>query len=221
MKLFTKRPGRDRIDLRLEGGGGTNNTYHLGFENGLLFDNDLGYYLTANYDETEGFRSNSDLDHKDVSLNLVLDRGEKLDLSLYGQFIDREFGRPGVRPPSGTATYYVDGVAVYNNESASLLDRGGDEDGMLALTAKSRLNDMLNITLLGNISSLESYNYLRYVNSFVFPATLPGAESWTTNTVYEIEGDLDITFSEKGDLDVDELDEALRMLEEIKKNKET
>jgi iron complex outermembrane receptor protein len=30
--------------------------------------------------------------------------------------------------------------------------------------------------------------------------SLPGAESWTTNTVYEIEGDVDIAFSDKGDL---------------------
>jgi outer membrane cobalamin receptor len=200
VNIFTKKPVKDTVDLRLEGGVGTNQTYHLGFENGLFFTNDLGYYLTANYDETEGFRSNSDLEHKDVSLSLVLDKGEKFDLSLYGQFLDREFGRPGVKPPDGTETYYVDGVAVYNSESASLLDRGGDEDGLLVLTAKSRLNDMLNITVLGNISSMENYNYLRYVNSFVFPATLPGAESWTTNTVYELEGDVDIAFSEKGDL---------------------
>jgi outer membrane cobalamin receptor len=200
VSIFTKRPTHDTVNLALEGGAGTNQTYHLGFENGLFFNNDLGYYLTANYDETDGFRSNSDLEHKDISLNLVLDKGEKLDLSLYGQFIDREFGRPGVKTPDGTETLYVDGVAVYNNESASLLDRGGDEDGLLVLTAKSRLNDMLNITLLGNVSSMENYNYLRYVNYYVDPFTLPGTESWTTNTVSEIEGDVDITFSEKGDL---------------------
>jgi len=198
VSIFTKRPKHDVVDLRVEGGGGTNSTYHLGFANGLYINNDLGYYLTGNYDKTDGFRSNSDLDHKDVSLNLVLDKGEKLDLSLYGQYLDREFGRPGVKPPSGTETYYIGDVAVYNSESASLLDRGGDEDGLLVLTAKSKLNDMLNISLMGNITSQENYNYLRYVNSFT--STLPGAESWTTNIVYEIEGDVDIIFSEKGDL---------------------
>ncbi|KPK36303.1 MAG: hypothetical protein AMK70_02725, partial [Nitrospira bacterium SG8_35_1] len=164
------------------------------------FSNTLGYYLAANYDETDGFRSNSDLDHKDVSLNLVLDKGEKFDLSLYGQYLDREFGRPGVKPPNGTNTYYVDGVAVYNSESASLLDRGGDEDGLLVLTANSRPNEMLNITVLADVTATESYNYLRYVNSFSVPVNLPGAESWTTNTVYEIEGDVEISFSDKGDL---------------------
>jgi outer membrane cobalamin receptor len=200
VNIFTKRPTRDVVDLVVGGGAGTEQTYHLGFENGLFFSNDMGYYLTANYDETEGFRSNSDLDHKDVSLNLVLDNGEKLDLSLYGQYIDREFGRPGVKPPKDTATYFVDGTAVYNSESASLLDRGGDEDGLLVLTAKSRLNDMLNITVLADITSAENYNYLRYVNSFSDPVSLPGAESWTTNTVYEIEGNMDIAFSEKSAL---------------------
>ena len=200
VSIFTKRPTRDTVDLAVEGGGGTNQTYHLGFENGLFFSKAMGYYLTANYDETEGFRSNSDLDHKDVSLNLVLDNGEKLDLSLYGHYIDREFGRPGVKPPSGTETYYIDNVAVYNSESASLLDRGGDEDGLLVFTANSKLNDLLNIKLLADVSSTENYNYLRYVNSFSFPASLPGAESWTTNIVYEVEGDVDFAFSDKGDL---------------------
>jgi outer membrane cobalamin receptor len=200
VNIFTKRPTRDIVDLKAEVGAGTEQTYHLGFENGMFFSNTLGYYLAANYDETDGFRSNSDLDHKDVSLNLVLDKSEKFDLSLYGQYLDREFGRPGVRPPNGTNTYYVDGVAVYDSESASLLDRGGDEDGLLVLTANSRLNDMLNLTVLADVISTESYNYLRYVNSFSVPVSLPGSESWTTNTVYEIEGNVDISFSDKGDL---------------------
>jgi outer membrane cobalamin receptor len=200
VNIFTKRPTRDVVDLKVEGGAGTEQTYHLGFENGMFFSNTLGYYLAANYDETDGFRSNSDLDHKDVSLNLVLDKGEKFDLSLYGQYLDRKFGRPGVKPPEGTNAYYVDGVAVYNNESASLLDRGGDEDGLIVLTANSRPNDMLNITVLADVTSTENYNYLRYVNSFSVPVSLPGAESWTTNRVYEIEGNVEIAFSDKGDL---------------------
>jgi len=198
VSIFTKRPSRDAVDFRVSGGGGTNQSYHVGIENGLFFTDSSGYYLTANYDETDGFRSNSDLDHKDVSLNLILDKGPKLDLSLYGQFLDREFGRPGVKPPDGTETFVIGDVAVYDRESASLLDRGKDEDSLLVLTAKSRPNDMLDITLLGNISSLESYNYMRYVNSFSM--TLPGQKSWTTNTVYEVEGDVDIMFSDMGDL---------------------
>ncbi|MGB5883358.1 MAG: TonB-dependent receptor [Desulfobulbales bacterium] len=200
VSIFTKRPTRDIVDLKVEGGVGTEQTYHLGFENGLFFSNTMGYFLTASYDETDGFRSNSDLDHKDVSLNLVLDTGDKLDLSLYGQYLDRDFGRPGVKPPDGTEAFYIGDVAVYDSESASLLDRGGDKDGLLVLTANSKLNDMLNITVLADITSMENYNYLRYVNSFSFPATLPGAESWTTNTVYEIEGNMDIAFSDRGDL---------------------
>ena len=196
VSIFTKRPSRDTMYMNIEGGGGTNQSYHLGFENGLYFTKDMGYYLTANYDETDGFRDNSDLDHRDVSLNFV-GTWEKFDLSIYGQFIDREFGRPGVKPPDGTETYYVDDVAVYNNDSASLLDRGEDEDGMLVLTAKSRPNKKLNMTLLADISSMENYNYMRYVNSFSMPVTLPGTESWTDNMVYEVEGDADITFSDK------------------------
>jgi iron complex outermembrane receptor protein len=198
VSIFTKRPTQDRVNLAIAGSAGTNQTYDLGVENGMFFSDTMGYYLTANYLESDGFRSNSDLDHKDVSLNLVLDRGEKLDLSLYGQYIDRDFGRPGIKPPSDTATYYIDGIDVYNKNAASLRDKGGDEDGLLVFTAKSSPNDMLDITLLGDVSSLENYNYMRYANSFTM--TLPGAESWTTNTVYEVEGDVDITFSDRGDL---------------------
>ncbi len=200
VSIFTKRPERDVIDLCIEGGGGTNSTYHLGFANGLYFYNDLGYYLTGNYDKTDGFRSNSDLDHKDISLNLVLDKGDKIELSLYGQYLDRDFGRPGVKPPEGTETFFIGNVPVYDSESASLLDRGGDKDGLLVMTAKSKPYDMLDITVLGNIISTENYNYMRYVNSFSSPITLPGVESWTTNDVSEIEGNVDIIFSDRGDL---------------------
>lgn len=196
VNIFTKKPARDRVDLRLNGGVGTNQTYHLGFENGLYFTETLGYYLTANYDETEGFRSNSDLDHKDVSVNFILNNGPQFDLSLYGQYIDRKFGRPGVRPPVGTVPYYVNGVAVYDSESASLLDRGGDEDGLLVLRADSRPNDKLDITFLGNISEMKNYNSTRYT----FGGPIDGYEAWTTNTIWEIEGDADFIFSEKGDL---------------------
>jgi iron complex outermembrane receptor protein len=200
ISIFTKRPTPNVVDLKVEGGAGTNQTYHLGFENGLYFDNKFGYYLTANYDGTDGFRSNSDLDHKDFSLNLVLDQSEKFDLSLYGQLLDREAGVPGVKPPEGTETFYVDNVAVYNSESASLLDRQADKDGLVVLTANSRPSERLNITLLGNVSSQDSHFYQRYVSMDSVGYTLPGLESWTTNTIYEVEGDVDIDFSDKGDL---------------------
>ena len=195
INIFTKRPDRDVTDLRVEGSYGNNETYHLGFENGMYFTKDMGYFLTVNYDSTDGFRSNSDLDHKDVSLNLVLDKGEALNLSLYGQYLDRDFGRPGVKPPSGTESFYIDGVKVYDDDAASLKDKGEDEDGLLVLTLRSKPSDMLNITLMGDVLSQENYNYMRYVNSF--DSTLPGIKTWTTNTVYEIEGDVDITASDK------------------------
>lgn len=198
VNIFTRRPAHDLVDLRVEAGGGTNQTYHLGFANGMYLNENMGYYLTANYDKTDGFRSNSDLDHQDISLNLVFDKGEKLDMSLYGQYLDRDFGRPGVKPPAGTDTYFIGDVAVYDSESASLLDRGADEDGLLVFTVNSKPNEMLDITVLGNVISQENYNYLRYVNSFT--STLPGTESWTTNIVYEVEGDVDIAFSDRGDL---------------------
>ena len=195
INIFTKRPTRDVVDLRVEGSYGNNETYHLGLENGMYFRDNMGYFLTGNYESTDGFRSNSDLDHKDVSLNLMFDKGEALNLSLYGQYLDRDFGRPGVEPPSSTESFSIDGVKVYNNEAASLKDRGSDEDGLLALTLKSKPNDRVNITVLGDVLSQENYNYLRYVNSWDW--TLPGSKSWTTNTVYEVEGNVDFTVTDE------------------------
>jgi iron complex outermembrane receptor protein len=200
ISIFTKRPTQDIVDLRVDGGVGTNQTYHLGAENGLYINDNMGYYLTANYITTDGFRSNSDLDQKDVSLNLVYNKGEILDLSLYGQYLDRDFGRPGVKPPPGTESFFLDGVEVYNSESASLLDRGSDKNGMLVLTGNSRINDRVHITLFGDVVSQKNYNLLRYVDSFAFPMTLTGQDSWTNNLVYELEGDVDIIATAKSTL---------------------
>ncbi|MFC1837310.1 TonB-dependent receptor plug domain-containing protein, partial [Thermodesulfobacteriota bacterium] len=202
LNIFTKKPTRDIVDLRIEGGAGINDTYHLGFENGLYFNDAIGYYLTANYDETEGFRSNSDLEHKDISLNFVLDRGKNWDISLYGQLLDRESGLPDVKPPAGTDTYYLDGLQVYNSESANLINRQTDKDGLIALTLNFQPIDKININFLGNVSSQKTYFYGRYISLdfFDFTLKLPGTESWTDNTTYEVEQNIDFAFFENGNL---------------------
>jgi outer membrane cobalamin receptor len=188
VSIITKRPKRDQPDVKASAGYGSQNTYHLSAEQGMFVFGDFGYYLTANRRETDGFRDNGDLTHNDVSLNLVLDKGDALDISLYGDYIDRDFGMPGVKPPSGTQDFVVNGVQVYNNDSADLLDRQEDKNGHLVLQIESAPLEWLGLKLQGDYANMESYNYNRYYYS----GGLPGSKTWVTNEISGVEGNVDI-----------------------------
>ncbi len=189
INIITKRPKKEKMDLKVSAGYGSQNTYQISAENGMFPVGDFGYYLTANRGETDGFRDNADMEQNDASLNLVLDKGDALDLSLYGDYFDREYGRPGVRPPEGTESFFVNGIEVYNSDSASLLDSGKDEDYHVVLEAKSKPWKWLGLLVRGDYTELENYNYLRYVDFF---GSLVGSETWTTNKVLGAEGNIDI-----------------------------
>jgi len=189
VNIITKAPKRDKIDLEVAGGYGSQGTSYLSAEQGMFLKDDFGYYLTATRRETDGFRDNGDLDHNDVSLKLVLDKGRLWGISLYGDYIDREFGRPGVKPPEGTQDYVNSGLKVYNSDSASLLDRGSDEDAHLVFQFRSMPLEWLDFKLRGDYTTMENYNYTRYVDFF---GNLPGSKSWTTNEVKGVEGTVDM-----------------------------
>ena len=190
INIITKQPERDSISLRAKAGYGENDTYELSLESGMFLLGDFGYYLTASKYETDGFRNNSDLDHNDVSLKLVLDKGDLLNISLYGDFIDRDYGMPGAEPPKGTADFYVGGIKVYNHNAASLLDNGSDEDTHVILEAKSRPLDWLGLRVRGDYTNIENYGYFRYLD---FLGNLVGNKSWVTNEVFGFEGNIDIS----------------------------
>ena len=190
INIITKRPERDKIDCKVSAGYGSNDAYVISAEQGMFIADDIGYCITANRKETDGFRDNGDLDHKYVSLKLVWEKGDALDISLYGDYIDREYGRTGAEPPDGTQSYFVNGVEVYNNEAASLLDRGSDEDAHLILQIKSKPSDHIDFSLRGDYTTMENYNYSRYVASSV---DLPGYKTWVTNDIYGAEGNVNIT----------------------------
>lgn len=175
--IFTKKPKRDKTDLKVEAGYGTEGTYRLSAQHGMFAWGDLGYYITAGRQETDGFRDNSDLTHQDVTLNLLLDKGEALEISLYGDYVDRKYGLPGVKPPAGTQPYVLNGTMFYNSESANLLNRGEDKDGHVILNLKGKLADWLRMSLRGEYTHLENFNRSR----FSFSGT--GTESWVTNRV--------------------------------------
>ncbi len=189
VNIITKRPKREKMDLKVSAGYGTENSYQVSAEQGMFVLGDFGYFLTANRRGTDGFRDNSELEHQDVSLKLVFENGDALDISLYGDYIERDYGVPGVKPPAGTEEFFVRGIKVYNDEAESLLNNGSDEDWHGVLEVKSQATDWLGFRLMGNYTNMENYNYLRYVDFF---GNLLGSKSWTMNKVYGVEGNINV-----------------------------
>ncbi|MCP4668052.1 MAG: TonB-dependent receptor, partial [Deltaproteobacteria bacterium] len=134
------------------------------------------------------------LDHRDVSLRVVYEMGDLLDVSLYGDYIDRDYGRPGVEPPKYTEDFWVEGLQVYGERDASRLDRGGDKDGHLVLEIKSEPLSWLGLGVRGDYTQMRNYNYARWVTGFppFVPYAAPGNVTWTTNEVLGIEGNVTI-----------------------------
>jgi len=187
INIVTKRPEKGETDLNIKSGYGRHETYDISVEQGMFFLGDLGYYLTATKRDTDGFRNNSDLNHKDISLNLVYDKGDALDISLYGDYIDRKFGRPGPKPPKGTRPF----LNLYDDEAANLLSSGADENGHLVINIKNRPLEWLGCNLKGSYMNMENYNYGRYYTTFPAPG-MPGSKTWVTNEVLAAEANTEI-----------------------------
>jgi iron complex outermembrane receptor protein len=182
VNIITKDPKRDKMDLKIGAGYGSQNTYRVAAENGMFVAGDFGYYLTTGRTETDGFRDNSYLRQNDVSLKLVLDKRDTMNISLYGDYIDRNYGAPGVKPPAGTQDYYIGCEKFYNSEAATLLDHSGDKDGHIVLEAKGKPSKWFSYDIKGHYTNMENYNYARYA----FDGT--GAENWVTNQVLGTDG---------------------------------
>jgi len=180
VNIITKKPRSDKFEGKAEAGYGTENTYRLSAENGMFVLGDIGYYLTANHTETDGFRDNSDLQHTDGSLNLIYDKGDVFELSLYGDAVHRKYGLPGVQPPPGTKDFFVNGVKFYNSESANLLDRGKDENYHTKIEGKSQVTDWLHLNAKADYSKLKNYFTGHFVGF--------GSKPLTANTIKGVEG---------------------------------
>jgi len=162
VNIITKDPKRNKTDLKADAGLGTQNRYQVSAEHGMFAFGDLGYYVTATHRAADGFRDNSDLTHNDASMKLVWDKGNPLYISLYGDYIQRESGQPGPKPPEGTSDYYVSGVKIFNSESANLLSRGEEKDAHLVLDIKSKPMESIGINLKGFYNDMESFTDSRY-----------------------------------------------------------
>jgi outer membrane cobalamin receptor len=187
INIITKRPEKNVTDLNAGVGYGSNNTYDISVAQGMFLSKDIGYYFTANRKGTDGFRGNSDLDHKDVSLNLVYDGDQGPDISLYGDYIDRSYGLPGVKTPAGTKDFIVNGMKLYDNESSNLLSAGGDKDAHVVLDIKGSPVDRVKLDLKATYADMENYNK----NIYYF-YSLSGSKTWVTNKVKGIEGNADL-----------------------------
>ncbi|MFZ5573303.1 MAG: TonB-dependent receptor [Thermodesulfobacteriota bacterium] len=193
INILTKAPQRDRMDLSASAGYGTQGTYAVSAEQGMFVTDNVGYYLTAGRQETDGHRDNGDLSQNDVSLKLVYDKGDKLDVSLYGDYIDRDFGRPGIDPPpeAQPTNHFIGGVQFYDDASASLLDQGETKDGHAVLDIGSKPLKWLELNLKGYYTDMESYDCERYnAASWLTPAGA-GMKTWVDNTITGAEGNLE------------------------------
>jgi outer membrane cobalamin receptor len=175
VNIITKEPKRDKMDLKVSAGYGSQNTSRVAAENGMFVAGDFGYYLTAAKTETDGFRDNSYLKQTDASLKLVLDKNDVMHIRLYGDYIDRKYGMPGVKPPADTQDYYIGGQKFYNSQAANLLDYSGDKDGHVILEVKGTPLNWLDYDLKGHYTNMENHNYERYAYNG------SGYENWVTN----------------------------------------
>ncbi|HOD28321.1 MAG TPA: TonB-dependent receptor [Syntrophales bacterium] len=186
VNLLTKGPRRDKKDLKIGAGYGSQGTWRVAAENGMFVTGDFGYYLTAGRTETDGFRDNSDLRQSDVSLTLVLDRKDGMNVRLYGDYLHRKYGMPGVEPPAGTGTYAIGTETFYNRDAATLLDRSGDKDGRIVFEVKGKPAPWLGYDFKGHYTNTENHNVQRYA----FNGS--GDENWVTNRVLGADGHVDV-----------------------------
>jgi len=182
VNIITKSPSREKMDLKVSAGYGSQNTYRLAAENGRFVAGDIGYYVTAGRTESAGFRDNAWLRQNDVSGKLLCDKGDLINVSLFGDYIDRDYGVPGVKPPAGTADYFIGSEKFYNGESASLLDHSYDRDGHIVLNVKGKPLQWIGYDVKGYYTNLDNYNYTRYAYNG------SGTENWVTNKVLGADG---------------------------------
>ncbi len=183
--LVSKDPERDQMIAKAKVGYGSQQSYELSAEHGMFVADNLGYYLTATRKETDGFRDNSDLEHNDLSMKLLFDMPEKIHVSFFTTYIDRENGVPGVKPPEGTAAHSINGTVLYNDQAASLVNKGESEDWHNVLEFKAHASDFVDLTMRTDYSDMQRYSLTRYNSSGT------GVETWISNKNTGLEGFVD------------------------------
>ncbi len=160
VNIITKSPQREQPVFKAFSGYGTDETYEMALEQGMFVFGDLGYYLTATQRGTDGERENSRLNHKDLSGKLLLDKGKLLKTSLFAQYIDRDYGVPGINPPANAATPNAS-FPFYNGDVASLVNHSEDQDGYYVFELDSSPFAWLGVNLQIDYTDMEAYSYQR------------------------------------------------------------
>lgn len=194
VNIFTKDPPREKAELNLKVGYGTQRTLRAYLQHGRFLNDNLGYIITAGRKETDGFRDNSDLKGNDLSLKLVFDKGEFFRASLYSDYVETRAGTPGVKPPKGTGEFWRNGVIFYNEEAASLINREENRDTNAILDIKGVPKETLRYNFKGFQRNMYSYYYERYAS------TGTGNETWVINGVSGVEGNISIRLFERTNL---------------------
>ncbi len=184
INIFTREPGRDKMNFEITSEYGTQGTYGISITQGMALSGNLSYLLTLGENGTDGFRYNSDLDAKTASLKLNYKKNDQLAVSLFGDFMERKYGMPGVVPPEGTDTYVKNGVAYYNDEAASLLNRHEDKDWHAGIRVTGKPSEKILYNFQTEYSYSRSYNLNRDTSGYY------SSKTWVTNQVEGFEGNL-------------------------------
>lgn len=190
VNIMAKRPEKGATDFNIGAGYGTNSAWEIFAEHGRYLSDNFGYYLTAAATDTDGFRDNGDEDRQELTVNLVYTEKDRLDISLYADYTDRDYGQPGPATPEGASDFVVNGITFYNSESSNLLSHGANEDLHWVLNIKSSPLDWLDINAKASFMDLESFTHTRYYTSWP-TAGLPGTNTTVTNTVSAVEASAD------------------------------
>jgi len=198
--IITKDPKKNQTDLNVAAGYGSNQSSQLSLAQGMFTSEHFGYYLTANRKETDGFRANGDLTQTDLSLKLLWDQGEPFKIGFYGDYLNRASGVPGPKPPAGTPDFYLAGTHFYSPESASLVNRGQDENSHTLLNIQGRAAAWISYHLQIGYSDTENYFYNRNAMDLFPKFAGEGEKTWVRNQVNEYEGHVDLKLLPQADL---------------------
>jgi outer membrane cobalamin receptor len=158
VNIITKEPDRDHPLFKVTAGYGAHGSYRVFAEQGMFISENTGWHLSMGQRETDGQRHNGQLTQNHISLKLTHEQDDLFSVSLYGNYVGRSYGNPGVKPPpeANPIFHKVNGEPFYDDESASLKDEGESVDKRFSLTLKAAPKKWLGVHVRGYWSDMES-----------------------------------------------------------------
>ncbi|PIU41633.1 MAG: hypothetical protein COS99_04365 [Candidatus Omnitrophica bacterium CG07_land_8_20_14_0_80_42_15] len=94
VNIITKNPPKEKQETELTSSFGTFRTYNENFSHGARISN-FGYLITGGYQNSEGYRANSEFDAKDLSAKLEYEFNDNNTVTLNSGFDRNKQGVPG------------------------------------------------------------------------------------------------------------------------------